>query len=72
MFGFVRGGNGARWSYRRGKPAVQAAVPGAERPPGVPTGPLWPTDGPTAALPQPGRAGRLTPARTWRANGDRW
>ncbi|WP_281247238.1 hypothetical protein [Micromonospora pattaloongensis] len=26
----------------------------------------------TVANPQVGRAGRLTPAQTWRANGGRW
>lgn len=31
----------------------------------------WATQ-PTAAFPQPGRVGWLTPAQTWRANGGRW
>ncbi|MET7948208.1 hypothetical protein [Micromonospora sp. NPDC005324] len=72
MFGFVRGRNGARWSYRKRKPAAPAAVPGAERSPGVlARPPVWAV-GPTVAVPRPGRAGWLTPAQTWRANGGRW
>ncbi|TNH31443.1 hypothetical protein FHG89_02235 [Micromonospora orduensis] len=71
MFGFIRGRNGARWSYRRRKPAPTAA-PGAEGSPGVPAQPPGWADGPTVALPRPGRAGWLTPAQTWRANGGRW
>lgn len=33
--------------------------------------PAWMTQ-PTLADPQPGRAGWLTPAQTWRANGGQW
>ncbi|HEX5540145.1 MAG TPA: hypothetical protein VFX60_01055 [Micromonospora sp.] len=33
--------------------------------------PRW-WDDPTVAHPQVGRAGRLTPAGVWRANGGRW
>jgi hypothetical protein len=33
--------------------------------------PYW-WNAPTVASPQVGRAGHLTPAQTWRANGGRW
>ncbi|QGN47154.1 hypothetical protein ACN26Y_13165 [Micromonospora sp. WMMD558] len=33
--------------------------------------PAWMTE-PTQAYPRPGRAGWLTPAQRWRANGGRW
>lgn len=75
MFGFIRGRNGARWSYRRRQVAAPAAVPGAtgsERSAGPPNRPPAWANGPTVALPRPGRAGWLTPAQTWRANGGRW
>ncbi|MGC5018924.1 hypothetical protein [Micromonospora sp. DT47] len=75
MFGYLRRRNAALWSYRRKKVAVPTAVPGAtgpERPAPRPNPPpTWAT-GPTVALPRPGRAGWLTPAQTWRANGGRW
>lgn len=35
------------------------------------TPPTWMTQ-PTEAFPRPGRAGWLTPAQTWRANGGQW
>ncbi|NJP30473.1 hypothetical protein [Micromonospora thermarum] len=67
--------NAALRSYPvRTRPAP-AAVPGATASdravarPEVP--PAWAT-WPTVALPRPGRAGWLTPAQTWRANGGRW
>ncbi|MEH0842976.1 hypothetical protein V6U81_11380 [Micromonospora sp. CPCC 205711] len=75
MFGYLRRRNAALWSYRRKKLAAPTAVPGASGParlaprPNQP--PAWAT-GPTVALPRPGRAGWLTPAQTWRANGGRW
>ncbi|KAB1946165.1 hypothetical protein F8271_07435 [Micromonospora sp. ALFpr18c] len=75
MAGFIRGRIGARWSYRKGKAAAPATVPGATGsgwsagPPNRP--PTW-ADGPTVAVPRPGRAGWLTPAQTWRANRGRW
>ncbi|MBM0255733.1 hypothetical protein [Micromonospora sp. 4G55] len=55
--------------------APATGVPGATPPqgsvgrPNQP--PAWAT-APTVALPRPGRAGWLTPAQTWRANGGRW
>ncbi|MEW2430024.1 hypothetical protein AB0877_18615 [Micromonospora sp. NPDC047644] len=70
MFGFIRGRNGARWSYRRRKVAGPAA--GSERSAGPPDRPPAWANGPTVAVPRPGRAGWLTPAQTWRANGGRW
>ncbi|SCE71332.1 hypothetical protein GA0074695_0509 [Micromonospora viridifaciens] len=82
MFGFIRRRNAALWSYRRKKPAATttATGPGSsatgatrpERPAGRPNAaPAWATE-PTIAFPRPGRAGWLTPAQAWRANGGRW
>ncbi|SCL68061.1 hypothetical protein GA0070604_6185 [Micromonospora eburnea] len=83
MFGFIRRRNAAPWAYRRKKPAVttgatEPASPaatgaiGSERPPGRPNAvPAWAAE-PTVAFARPGRAGWLTPAQTWRANGGRW
>ncbi|MFR9774581.1 hypothetical protein ACL02O_00785 [Micromonospora sp. MS34] len=72
MFGFIRRRNAALWSYSRKKPAaaIAATTPerAAERPDAAPA---WATE-PTVALPRPGRAGWLTPAQAWRANGGRW
>ncbi|MFG1949560.1 hypothetical protein [Micromonospora sp. NPDC048830] len=47
--------------------AYQTTVPPTRRNP-VPDWASWPT----VAYPRPGRAGWLTPAQTWRANGGRW
>ncbi|MFF5176338.1 hypothetical protein ACFY3U_27475 [Micromonospora sp. NPDC000089] len=75
MIEFIRRRNAALWSYRRRKVAGPAAGTGVAgpapvaTPPNVP--PAWAT-GPTVAVPRPGRAGWLTPAQTWRANGGRW
>ncbi|WP_080640607.1 hypothetical protein [Salinispora tropica] len=62
-------------SYRRrGRPAAPSprgttAVGRVPAPPRQP--PAW-ASWPTVASPRPGRAGWLTPAQTWRANGGRW
>ncbi|SBT53044.1 hypothetical protein [Micromonospora narathiwatensis] len=68
MFGFIRRRNAALWPYRRKKPAVPTTATGPARPN---QSPAWATE-PTVAFPRPGRAGWLTPAQTWRANGGRW
>ncbi|SCF42918.1 hypothetical protein [Micromonospora mirobrigensis] len=69
MIEFIRRRNAALWSYRRRRPAVPT---GPERPVTRPNQPpAWAT-APTVAEPRPGRAGWLTPAQTWRANGGRW
>ncbi|MEH1054993.1 hypothetical protein V6U89_07225 [Micromonospora sp. CPCC 206171] len=75
MFGFIRGRNAALWSYRRKKVAPAPGAPGATAPQGSVGRPNQPPAwavAPTVALPRPGRAGWLTPAQTWRANGGRW
>ncbi|MFG1761759.1 hypothetical protein ACGFIH_00375 [Micromonospora parva] len=75
MFRFIRARNEVRWSYRKKKVAAPAAVPGAtgsDRSAGSPNRPPASANGPTVAMPRPGRAGWLTPAQTWRANGGRW
>ncbi|QGN46248.1 hypothetical protein ACN26Y_08115 [Micromonospora sp. WMMD558] len=67
--------NAALGSYRMRSRPVPTGVPGATVPDPVPARstvpPAWAT-WPTVALPRPGRAGWLTPAQTWRANGGRW
>ncbi|MEV0427629.1 hypothetical protein [Micromonospora sp. NPDC050495] len=75
---FRRRRNAAAHAYRRSSPPSTAAAPtGGAAPGGVPvptrpnTVPAWATQ-PTVAMPRPGRAGWLTPAQTWRANGGRW
>lgn len=75
---FRRRGNAAPRTYRRGARPPAAAAPSYRMvtppPPGPPwsnAAPTWATQ-PTVALPRPGRAGWLTPAQAWRANGGRW
>ncbi|MEV0153517.1 hypothetical protein AB0H57_07215 [Micromonospora sp. NPDC050686] len=69
MSGLRRRRNAALWSYRRRKPP---GATGREEPADRPNQPpKWAT-APTVAWPRPGRAGWLTPAQTWRANGGRW
>ncbi|WP_130330032.1 hypothetical protein [Micromonospora kangleipakensis] len=55
-------------SYRGITPPPPAGAPGATRPNAAPA---W-AYAPTVAVPRPGRAGWLTPAQAWRANGGRW
>ncbi|MCW3843515.1 hypothetical protein ONA70_25760 [Micromonospora yasonensis] len=72
MFGFIRRRNAALWAYRKREPAVPTTATGPERAAGRPNAaPSWATE-PTVAFPRPGRAGWLTPAQAWRANGGRW
>ncbi|MGN9775175.1 hypothetical protein ACTMS0_05265 [Micromonospora sp. H33] len=74
------GRNAALRSYRMRSRPVPTGAPGATAPHPVPTRspvpPTWATrpkvPPATVALPRPGRAGWLTPAQTWRANGGRW
>ncbi|MFG2056238.1 hypothetical protein ACGFI9_19670 [Micromonospora sp. NPDC048930] len=82
MFALFRRRNAGRHSYRRSGPTSTAtapsyrkvsppppdAAPGPPRPNAAPT---WATH-PTVAFPRPGRAGWLTPAQAWRANGGHW
>ncbi|WP_146603915.1 hypothetical protein [Micromonospora deserti] len=67
--------NAAGRSYRLATRPAPGAVPGAAAPNRVPARPQEPpawAAWPTVAVPRPGRAGWLTPAQTWRANGGRW
>lgn len=67
--------NAAVRSYRRTTRTAPTEVPDATaldrasaRRAMPPAWAAWPT----VAVPRPGRAGWLTPAQTWRANGGRW
>jgi hypothetical protein len=75
VFKLFRRRNAAARAYPRLAGPPPTTVPGANRPDQPAAGPnqppAWAT-GPTVALPRPGRAGWLTPAQTWRANGGRW
>lgn len=72
---FRRRRNAAARAYRRSAPPYDGITPpppdAAPGPPWSDAVPAW-ADQPTVALPCPGRAGWLTPAQTWRANGGRW
>ena len=65
---FRRQRNAARQAYRKLPPPAPAGATGPTRPNATPA---W-AYAPTVALPRPGRAGWLTPAQEWRANGGRW
>ncbi len=80
---FRRCRNAVLLSYRRlspstanpdtGRPAPEPRPHTGSSVPGRPANQLpgW-ASWPTVAEPRPGRAGWLTPAQTWRANGGRW
>ena len=65
MFTLFRRRNAARQAYRK----IRLAPAGVSGPTNA--APAW-AYAPTVALPRPGRAGWLTPAQAWRANGGRW
>lgn len=65
---FRRRRNAARQAYRKVPPQHRNGVSVPTRPNAAPA---W-AYAPTVALPRPGRAGWLTPAQAWRANGGRW
>ncbi|MFE9651449.1 hypothetical protein [Micromonospora sp. NPDC006431] len=76
---FRRCRNAAAHAYRKVLPPPPAATrpyPAVSPPPAAAlarpnAAPAWASQ-PTVAFPRPGRAGWLTPAQTWRANGGRW